>query len=57
MLLVMIGYVFAWQAGQKRGRRKERERIEALRASGWLNEKQQETEAERKEDKEEFPMN
>ena len=40
MALTMASYVFAWRIGNKRGQRKEAERIEALRASGWLKEKQ-----------------
>ena len=37
MALSMGAYVVAWQAGNKRGQRKEQERIEQLRASGYLN--------------------
>lgn len=34
-------YVVAWRIGNKRGTRKEQERVEALRASGFFgNEKQ-----------------
>ncbi len=40
MALSMSLYVGVWKAGNKRGARKERERIEALRASGFLPEKQ-----------------
>lgn len=40
MALTMSLYVVAWRLGNKRGQRKEQERIEALRASGWLKEKQ-----------------
>lgn len=35
----MILYGLAWQVGNKRSARKEVERIEALRVSGWLKEK------------------
>lgn len=40
MLISMIIYAFAWKHGNKVGARREAERIEALRASGWLKEKQ-----------------
>ena len=39
MAISMALYGLAWQMGNKRSSRKERERIEALRASGWLKEK------------------
>ena len=44
MALSMAAYVVAWQYGNKRGQRKEQERIEALRQSGYLKEKQEESE-------------
>ncbi|PNS19206.1 hypothetical protein CAC42_2383 [Sphaceloma murrayae] len=40
MVLSMILYGVAWQMGNKRSARKEAERIDALRASGWLKEKE-----------------
>lgn len=39
MILSMALYGIAWNMGNKRSARKEAERIEALRASGWLDEK------------------
>jgi hypothetical protein len=39
MALSMGLYIIAWRYGNKRGMRKEQERVEALRASGWLREK------------------
>ena len=39
MALSMAAYVVVWRLGNKRGQRKEAERIEMLRASGYLNEK------------------
>ena len=39
MLLVMGAYIAVWQYGNKVGRRKEAERIEHLKAEGWLKEK------------------
>ena len=48
MAISMGAYVVAWQYGNKRGQRKEAERVEALRASGWLNEKQGESESDEK---------
>ena len=48
MALCMTAYSFAWQRGNKLGQRREAERVEALRASGWLHEKQ-EVEDERNE--------
>lgn len=50
MALCMTAYVIAWQFANKRGQRKEAERIENLKASGWLKEKQ-EPEEERTENK------
>lgn len=56
MALSMLVYSFAWRYGNKVGQRREAERIEALKASGWLKEKQ-EPEEERTEDTaEEIPM-
>ena len=55
MALSMAGYVVAWQYGNKVGQRREAERIEALKASGWLKEKQEPTE-ERQEDTKEISM-
>lgn len=55
MALSMGAYVLAWQYGNKRGQRKEAERIEALKASGWLKEKQ-DPEDEKLEDRNEIPM-
>lgn len=46
MALGMGLYVVAWQYGNKRGVRKEQERVEALRASGFLKEKQDGEDAE-----------
>jgi hypothetical protein len=40
MAVSMGLYVIAWQYGNKRGQRKEQERVQALRESGWLKEKQ-----------------
>lgn len=40
MAVCMGAYVVAWTYGNKRGQRKEAERIEQLKASGWLKEKQ-----------------
>jgi hypothetical protein len=40
MVLSMSLYVVVWKAGNKRGAQKEQERIESLRASGFLKEKQ-----------------
>ncbi|KAK8220024.1 hypothetical protein M8818_000440 [Zalaria obscura] len=40
MALAMTLYGIAWNIGNKRSARKEAERIEALKASGWLKEKQ-----------------
>ncbi|KAK5133302.1 hypothetical protein LTR08_007827 [Meristemomyces frigidus] len=48
MALCMIAYSFAWRHGNKVGQKREAERIEAVKASGWLNEKQ-ESDEERKE--------
>jgi len=56
MLISMALYTVAWQVGNKRSARKEAERIEALRASGWLNEKIG-VEEERKENLTEIPIN
>lgn len=55
MALSMGVYVLAWQAGNKRGQRKERERIEQLRASGYLKDKQ-DLEDEKHEDAKEIKM-
>ena len=33
-------YIVVWHFGNKRGHRKEQERVQALRESGWLKEKQ-----------------
>ena len=47
LMAVCMGiYVVAWQQGNKRGQRKEQERIESLRASGFLKEKQEGEEPE-----------
>ncbi|GAB7345670.1 hypothetical protein MBLNU457_3954t1 [Dothideomycetes sp. NU457] len=56
MLVSMGLYAIAWQLGNKRSARKEAERIEALKASGWLKEKM-EVEEERKEHLHEIPIN
>ena len=40
MAVSMGLYVVAWQYGNKRGQRREQERVQALRESGWLQEKQ-----------------
>lgn len=37
-------YLIGWQHGNIRGQRKEAERIEALRASGFLQQRQEEVE-------------
>jgi hypothetical protein len=50
MALCMLVYVVAWQYGNRVGARREAERIEALKASGWLKEKM-DVEEERTEDK------
>lgn len=55
MLLSMLAYVIGWQFANKAGQRKEAERIEALKASGWLKEKQEPVE-ERKETTAEIPL-
>ena len=39
MAVSMAAYVVVWRIGNKRGQRKEAERIETLRQSGYLNEK------------------
>ena len=52
MALSMGLYVVVWKAGNKRGARKEQERIEALRASGFLKEKQ-----EGEDEREEYTVN
>lgn len=39
MLVSTALYVVAWQRGNRRSARKEAERIEALKVSGWLKEK------------------
>ena len=49
MIVAMALYLLFWEHGNVRGQRKEAERIEALRASGWLRERQEETEKEGKE--------
>ncbi|KAF2156698.1 hypothetical protein K461DRAFT_272772 [Myriangium duriaei CBS 260.36] len=41
MILSMALYGVAWNIGNKRSAQKEIERIEALRASGWLKEKEE----------------
>jgi hypothetical protein len=55
MAISMGVYVVAWQAGNKRGRRKEQERVEQLRASGYLREKQELVD-EKHEDAKEISM-
>ena len=52
MALSMGLYVVVWKAGNKRGARKEQERVEALRASGFLKEKQ-----EGEDEREEYTVN
>lgn len=49
MALTLAIYVVGWQYGNRVGVRRERERIENLRASGWLKEKQ-DVETDRRED-------
>ena len=51
MILSMILYGVAWQIGNKRSARKEAERVEALRASGWLKEKEERNAAEERVEK------
>lgn len=51
MALSMLAYTIAWRWANKRGQRREAERIESLRASGWLKEKQEEADDDRLEDK------
>ena len=51
MILSMILYGVAWQIGNKRSARKEAERVEALRASGWLKEKEERSAAEERVEK------
>lgn len=46
-------YLVGWQHGNIRGQRKEGERIQALRASGFLRQRQEEMEEERAPKKEE----
>ena len=36
MMLCMVTYGFIWQAGNKRSQKREAERVERLRAGGWL---------------------
>ena len=56
MAVVMLVYVVAWQYGNRAGQRREAERIEALRASGWLTEKQETGKARHEELPREVPM-
>ena len=56
MAVSMGAYVVAWQMGNKRGQRKEQERIEQLRASGYLKDKQKDLEDEKHEDAREIKM-
>ncbi|GAB7347203.1 hypothetical protein MBLNU459_g3310t1 [Dothideomycetes sp. NU459] len=57
MALSMALYGVAWNIGNKRSARKEAERIENLKASGWLKEKLPPSgEEERREDLTEIPM-
>ena len=51
MILSMVLYGVAWQIGNKRSARKEAERVEALRASGWLKEKEERNAAEERVEK------
>lgn len=53
MLISMALYGVAWQIGNKRSTRIEIERVEALRASGWLDEKRMGGEEVEKVEKEE----
>lgn len=53
MAISMALYGIAWQINNKRNTRKEVERVEALRASGWLKEKMPAEEEERRERREE----
>lgn len=55
MALSMACYVIAWQYGNRVGQKREAERIDALKASGWLKEKQEPAE-ERQEDKNEISL-
>ncbi|KAK4984582.1 hypothetical protein LTR66_008452 [Elasticomyces elasticus] len=50
MALAMVAYGIAWQIGNRRSAREESERVEALRASGFLGEKREGAE-ERREDR------
>jgi len=56
MAISMALYGIAWQVGNKRSTRKEQERIEALKASGWLKEKAPFKDEERTEVVREIPM-
>lgn len=53
MLLSMVLYGIAWNIGNKRSARAEEERVAALRASGWLKEKEDRENAELVEKREE----
>ena len=47
LMAVSLGlYLVGWQHGNIRGQRKEAERIEALRASGFLRQREEETRGE-----------
>lgn len=47
MVVCMGLYLVGWQHGNIRGQRKEAERIEALRAGGFLRQRAEEVETER----------
>lgn len=51
MALSLGLYLVGWQHGNIRGQRKEAERIEALRASGFLRQREEETRGEREGEK------
>ena len=55
MIVSMGIYIVGWQYANKKGQKKEAERIEALRATGWLKEKQDEVD-EKREDGSEIPI-
>ncbi|GAM88965.1 hypothetical protein ANO11243_069990 [Dothideomycetidae sp. 11243] len=51
MAVSMVLYGVAWNMGNKRSRQKEIERVEALRASGWLKEKEERGQTEQRVEK------
>lgn len=51
MALSLGLYLVGWQHGNIRGQRKEAERIEPLRSSGFLRQREEETRGEREGEK------